>query len=291
MRQLKIQQSITNREAASLDKYLQEVAKEELIDAIQEVELAQKIKQGNQPALEKLVKANLRFVVSVAKQYQNQWLSLPDLINEGNVWLVKAAHRFDETRGFKFISYAVRRIRQSILQAIAEQAKIIRLPLNQIGNLNKIRKMQGKLEQQFEREPTPEELGIALELDEKKITTLLQHYPHPTSLDLYPSEDGTWESVGNMMQSTTPATDHELSMYESIHKDIERFLSIFEPKEQQVVHMFFWFPPYPESWMSLEEISWRLGLTKERVRQIKEKVIKKLKKTSKFKHMKEYLWG
>ncbi len=288
MRQLKIQPSITVRDSASLDRYLQDIGKEELIDALQEVELAQKIKQGDQQALEKLVRANLRFVVSVAKQYQNQWLSLPDLINEGNVGLVKAAQRFDETRGFKFISYAVRRIRQSILQALAEQSRIVRLPLNQIGNLNKIHKMQNKLEQELERDPTVEELSIALEMKEQKVNILIQHNPHPTSLDFHPWEDGTWESIWDMMKSNLPATDYNLSIRESLHKEIERSLSTLSQKEADIVRMYFWLAPFPERWMSLEEIWKHLDLTRERARQIKEKAIRRMKHSSRSKILKQF---
>ena len=288
MRQLKIQPSITSRDSASLDKYLQDIGKEWLIDALQEVELAQRIKQGDKQALEKLIKANLRFVVSVAKQYQNQWLSLPDLINEGNIWLVKAAQRFDETRGFKFISYAVRRIRQSILQAIAEQSKIVRLPLNQVGSLNKIRKMQSTLEQRFERDATAEELSNALEMDERKINILLQHQPQHTSLDLYPSDDGTWESIWDMMKSNLPATDYEMAIRESLHKEIERSLSTLSQKEADIVRMYFWLAPFPERWMSLEEIWEHLDLTRERARQIKEKAIRRMKHSSRSKILKQF---
>jgi RNA polymerase primary sigma factor len=287
MRQLKITKSITNRESQSLDKYLQDIGKEELITAEEEVELARKIKQGDQRALEKLTRANLRFVVSVAKQYQNQGLTLPDLINEGNLGLIKAAQKFDETRGFKFISYAVWWIRQSILQALAEQARIVRLPLNQVGSLNKINKAYSKLEQEFERQPSAEELAEALEVPEDKIKESLNVSGRHVSMDapLSSSEDGgTLMDV--MANSDAPKADHAL-MAESLQKEIERSLSTLTDKEREIIRLFFGIGM--NHGLTLEEIGAKFNLTRERVRQIKEKAIRRLRHTSRNKLLKSYL--
>ena len=286
MRQLKITKSITNRDSASLDKYLQEIGREDLITAEDEVELAQKIKQGDQVALEKLVKANLRFVVSVSKQYQNQGLTLPDLINEGNLGLIKAAQRFDETRGFKFISYAVWWIRQSILQAIAEQARIVRLPLNQVGSLNRINKTFSKLEQEFEREPSPEEIAESLEIEKEKVTESQKISGRHVSMDapFKDGEDGTLLDV--LSNGNSPKTDVSL-MNESLQKEIKRSLSTLTDREKDVIMLFFGIGiPHP---LSLEEIGEKFGLTRERVRQIKEKGIRRLRHTSRSKLLKTYL--
>jgi RNA polymerase primary sigma factor len=286
MRQLKITKSITNRDSASLDKYLQEIGREDLITAEDEVELAQKIKQGDQVALEKLVKANLRFVVSVSKQYQNQGLTLPDLINEGNLGLIKAAQRFDETRGFKFISYAVWWIRQSILQAIAEQARIVRLPLNQVGSLNRINKTFSKLEQEFEREPSPEEIAESLEIESEKVTESQKISGRHVSMDapFKDGEDGTLLDV--LSNGNSPNTDISL-MNESLQKEIKRSLSTLTDREKDVIMLFFGIGiPHP---LSLEEIGEKFGLTRERVRQIKEKGIRRLRHTSRSKLLKTYL--
>jgi RNA polymerase primary sigma factor len=286
MRQLKITKSITNRDSASLDKYLQEIGREELITAEDEVELAQKIKQGDQVALEKLVKANLRFVVSVSKQYQNQGLTLPDLINEGNLGLIKAAQRFDETRGFKFISYAVWWIRQSILQAIAEQARIVRLPLNQVGSLNRINKAFSKLEQEFEREPSPEEIAECLEIEHDKVTESQKISGRHVSVDapFKDGEDGTLLDV--LSNGNSPKTDISL-MHESLQREIDRSLATLTDRERDVIKDFFGIGiPHP---LSLEEIGEKFGLTRERVRQIKEKGIRRLRHTSRSKLLKTYL--
>ena len=277
MRQLKITKSITNRESQSLDKYLQDIGKEELITAETEVELAKRIKQGDQAALEKLTKANLRFVVSVAKQYQNQGLTLPDLINEGNLGLIKAAQKFDETRGFKFISYAVWWIRQSILQALAEQARIVRLPLNQVGSLNKINKAFSKLEQEYERPPSAEELAEVLEVPEDKIKESMKVAGRHVSMDapLSSSEDGgTLMDV--MANSDSPKAD-KLLMAESLQKEIERSLSTLTDKEREIIRLFFGIGM--NHGLTLEEIGAKFNLTRERVRQIKEKAIRRLRHT------------
>jgi RNA polymerase primary sigma factor len=287
MRQLKITKSITNRESQSLDKYLQDIGKEELITAEEEVELARKIKQGDQRSLEKLTRANLRFVVSVAKQYQNQGLTLPDLINEGNLGLIKAAQKFDETRGFKFISYAVWWIRQSILQALAEQARIVRLPLNQVGSLNKINKAFSKLEQEFERQPSAEELAEALEVPEDKIKESLNVSGRHVSMDapLSTSEDGgTLMDV--MANADSPKADFAL-MAESLQKEIERSLSTLTDKEREIIRLFFGIGM--NHGLTLEEIGAKFNLTRERVRQIKEKAIRRLRHTSRNKLLKSYL--
>jgi len=287
MRQLKITKSITNRESQSLDKYLQDIGREELITAEEEVELAKRIRQGDQRALEKLTKANLRFVVSVAKQYQNQGLTLPDLINEGNLGLIKAAQKFDETRGFKFISYAVWWIRQSILQALAEQARIVRLPLNQVGSLNKINKAFSRLEQEYERPPSAEELAEALEVHEDKIKESMSVSGRHVSMDapLSSSDDG-----GTLMDvlanSDSPRADHHL-MSESLQREIERSLSTLTDKEREIVRLFFGIGM--NHGLTLEEIGSKFSLTRERVRQIKEKAIRRLRHTSRNKLLKSYL--
>jgi len=285
MRQLKITKSITNRESASLDKYLQEIGKEDLITVEEEVELAQRIKKGDQEALERLTRANLRFVVSVAKQYQNQGLSLPDLINEGNLGLIKAAEKFDETRGFKFISYAVWWIRQSILQALAEQSRIVRLPLNQVGSLNKINKAYSKFEQEYERQPSPEELADTLELPKEKVTDTLKVSGRHVSMDA-PFSDGEDNSLLDVLvNNDSPKADTDL-MKESLSREIERSLSTLTERERDIVKLFFGIGVQE---MTLEEIGERFGLTRERVRQIKEKAIRRLRHTSRSKLLKAYL--
>ena len=286
MRQLKITKSITNRESQSLDKYLQEIGREELITAEMEVELAQKIKQGDQVALEKFTKANLRFVVSVAKQYQNQGLTLPDLINEGNLGLIKAAQRFDETRGFKFISYAVWWIRQSILQALAEQSRIVRLPLNQVGSLNKINKAFSKLEQEFERPPSSDELASALDLTEEKVKDTMKVSGRHVSVDA-PFVDGEDNSLLDVMvNNDSPKADLEL-MRESLQREIERSLATLRDREKDVVMLFFGIGK--QHGLTLEEIGSKFDLTRERVRQIKEKAIRRLRHNSRSKLLKAYL--
>ncbi|HSO88199.1 MAG TPA: RNA polymerase sigma factor RpoD/SigA [Draconibacterium sp.] len=285
MRQLKITKSITNRESASLDKYLQEIGKEELITVEEEVELAQRIKKGDQAALEKLTRANLRFVVSVAKQYQNQGLSLPDLINEGNLGLIKAAEKFDETRGFKFISYAVWWIRQSILQALAEQSRIVRLPLNQVGSLNKINKAYSKFEQEHERKPSPEELAESLDLPADKVADTLRVSGRHVSVDA-PFVDGEDNSLLDVLvNNDSPNADRALIM-ESLAKEIHRALATLTERESDIIRLFFGIGCQE---MTLEEIGERFGLTRERVRQIKEKAIRRLRHTSRSKLLKTYL--
>jgi len=287
MRQLKITKSITNRESQSLEKYLQEIGKVDLLTPEEEVDLAIRIKQGDQIALEKLTKANLRFVVSVAKQYQNQGLSLSDLINEGNLGLIKAAQRFDETRGFKFISYAVWWIRQSILQALAEQSRIVRLPLNKVGSLNKINKAFASLEQKFEREPTPEELSEVLEIDHKEIRTTVSVAARHVSVDA-PFVDGEDNSLLDVLENSNIAdTDVSLSYKDSLRKEIERSLNTLTERQRDVVKLYFGIGV--EHSMSLEDIGGQFGLTRERVRQIKDKAINKLKSTSRSKLLKNYL--
>jgi RNA polymerase primary sigma factor len=286
MRQLKITKSITNRETASLDKYLQDIGKEELITADEEVQLAQKVKLGDQQALEKLVKANLRFVVSVAKQYQNQGLSLPDLINEGNLGLIKAARRFDETRGFKFISYAVWWIRQSILQALAEQSRIIRLPLNQVGSLNKIKKATSKLEQEFERTPSAEEIAEKLEMPDYKIDAAKKITTRYISMDAPLTQDDETKFLDVFVSDETPHTDDTL-MRESLAREIQRSLATLTKKERDVVNLYYGIGI--AHGLTLEEIGAKFDLTRERVRQIKEKAIRRLKHTSRSKLLKSYL--
>ncbi len=286
MRQLKITKQVTNRETASLDKYLQEIGKVELITADEEVELAQRIRQGDKIALEKLTKANLRFVVSVSKQYQNQGLSLPDLINEGNLGLIKAAQRFDETRGFKFISYAVWWIRQSILQALAEQSRIVRLPLNKIGSINKINKTYARLEQEFEREPNAEEIAEALDITESEVKESMKNAGRHVSMDapLVQDEDNNMYDVLKSDEVITPETE---LLYESLRKEIDRAISTLTPREADVVRLYFGLNgSHP---MTLEEIGEKFDLTRERVRQIKEKAIRRLKHTSRSKILKSYL--
>ena len=286
MRQLKITKSITNRESASLDKYLQEIGREELITADEEVILAKKIRDGDQAALEKLTKSNLRFVVSVAKQYQNQGLSLPDLINEGNLGLIKAAKRFDETRGFKFISYAVWWIRQSILQALAEQSRIVRLPLNQVGSLNKINKAFSKLEQECEREPSAEELSEILELPQDKVADTMRVSGRHVSMDA-PFVNGEENSLLDVLVNhDSPRADNML-MNESLQREIERSLSTLTERERDVVKLFFGIGI--NHGLTLEEIGAKFDLTRERVRQIKEKAIRRLRHNSRSKLLKTYL--
>ena len=285
MRQLKITKSITNRESASLDKYLQEIGKEDLITVEEEVELAQRIKKGDQEALEKLTKANLRFVVSVAKQYQNQGLSLPDLINEGNLGLIKAAEKFDETRGFKFISYAVWWIRQSILQALAEQSRIVRLPLNQVGSLNKINKAFARFEQENERTPSPEELANVLDLPKEKVSDTLRVSGRHVSVDA-PFSDGEDNNLLDVLVNTdSPNADRGL-INESLSTEVERALATLTDRERDIIRYFFGIG-CPE--MTLEEIGEKFGLTRERVRQIKEKAIRRLRHSSRNKFLKSYL--
>lgn len=285
MRQLKITKSITNRESASLDKYLQEIGREELITVEDEVELAQRIRKGDQAALEKLTRANLRFVVSVAKQYQNQGLSLPDLINEGNLGLIKAAEKFDETRGFKFISYAVWWIRQSILQALAEQSRIVRLPLNQVGSLNKINKALQKFEQDHERMPSPDELAEILDIPRDKIADTLRVSGRHVSVDA-PFVDGEDNSLLDVLvNNDSPNADKGL-VNESLNKEIERALSTLTERERDIVKDFFGIGTQE---MTLEEIGEKFGLTRERVRQIKEKAIRRLRHSNRSKLLKSYL--
>ncbi|MBN1111712.1 MAG: RNA polymerase sigma factor RpoD/SigA [Bacteroidales bacterium] len=285
MRQLKITKSITNRESASLDKYLQEIGKEELITVEEEVDLAQRIKKGDQLALEKLTRANLRFVVSVAKQYQNQGLTLPDLINEGNLGLIKAAEKFDETRGFKFISYAVWWIRQSILQALAEQSRIVRLPLNQVGSLNKINKAFSKFEQENERTPSPEELAEQLDLPKEKVADTLRVSGRHVSVDA-PFVEGEDNSLLDVLvNNDSPIADRKL-INESLIREIERALATLTERERDIIKLFFGIGIQE---LTLEEIGERFGLTRERVRQIKEKAIRRLRHSSRSKLLKTYL--
>lgn len=284
MRQLKITKSITNRESASLDKYLQEIGREELISVSEEVELAQRIKKGDHAALEKLTKANLRFVVSVAKQYQNQGLSLPDLINEGNLGLIRAAQKFDETRGFKFISYAVWWIRQSILQALAEQSRIVRLPLNQVGSLNKITKEMSRFEQENERRPSTEELAERLDMPADKITDTIQVSGRHISVDA-PFVEGEDNSLLDVLNNDdSPMADARLNQ-ESLSKEVDRALKQLYDRERDILKMFFGIGCQE---MTLEEIGAKFDLTRERVRQIKEKAIRRLK-GQKSKLLKSYL--
>ena len=285
MRQLKITKSITNRESASLDKYLQEIGKEDLITVEEEVELAQRIRKGDQKALEKLTRANLRFVVSVAKQYQNQGLSLPDLINEGNLGLIKAAEKFDETRGFKFISYAVWWIRQSILQALAEQSRIVRLPLNQVGSLNKINKAFSRFEQENERRPSPEELADSLDLPAEKVADTLRVSGRHISVDA-PFVEGEDNSLLDVLvNDDSPIADRTL-INESLSTEVERALSTLTERERDIINLFFGINTQE---MTLEEIGEKFGLTRERVRQIKEKAIRRLRHSSRSKLLKTYL--
>ena len=286
MRQLKISKQITQRNMGTLDKYLADIAKERLLTTEEEVALAQRIKEGDQAALDKLVRANLRFVVSVAKQYQNQGLSLQDLINEGNLGLVKAAQRFDETRGFKFISYAVWWIRQSILQAIAENSRIVRLPSNQLGALNKLKKEISRLEQELERPPSEEELAELLGIPEEKIKSILGISGRHISIDAPLVADEDVNFVDVLPNEDTPPTDSAL-MQESLSQEIERALSTLTEYEREVIKMYFGIG-LPHA-LSLDEIAMKFGLTRERVRQIKEKGIKRLRVSSKSKHLQAYL--
>ena len=285
MRQLKISKSITNRESAALDKYLQEIGHEELISVEEEVELAQRIRKGDRKALEKLTKANLRFVVSVAKQYQNQGLSLPDLINEGNLGLIKAAEKFDETRGFKFISYAVWWIRQSILQAIAEQSRIVRLPLNQVGAMNKVNRMQSKFEQENERRPSLVEIAESVDLPAEKIEDAMKVQTRHVSVDA-PFAEGDDNSLLDILPNDdAPMADRSL-VIESLRNEIKRALQTLNDRERKIVEAFFGIDQ-PE--MTLEEIGDKYGLTRERVRQIKEKAIRRLRNNTKNKLLRSYL--
>jgi RNA polymerase primary sigma factor len=288
MRQLKISKQITNREHASLDKYLQEVGREPLITSDEEVVLAQRIRKGDLDALEKLTKANLRFVISVAKQYQNQGLPLQDLINEGNMGLIRAAEKFDETRGFKFISYAVWWIRQSILQALAEQARIVRLPLNKIGTLNKINKAYSLLEQEHERPPTPEELSDYLEMNVDDIKKALSHAARHSSIDapINDSDDSSATLVDFMSNGDFPSPDSDM-LKQSLKREIERSLSTLSQRERYIIQMFYGLDGSMP--LSLDEIGAKFDLTRERVRQIKEKAIRRLKHTSRCRHLKLYL--
>ena len=287
MRQLKITKSITNRESQSLEKYLQEIGKVDLITPEEEVSLAIRIKQGDQRALEKLTKANLRFVVSVAKQYQNQGLSLSDLINEGNLGLIKAAQRFDETRGFKFISYAVWWIRQSILQALAEQSRIVRLPLNKVGLSNKISKAYSQLEQEYEREPSPDELATILEINTEEVEATLGVAARHVSMDA-PFIDGEDNSLLDVLENPNAVSaDEELDHHDSLRREIERSLSTLTDRQKDVIMLYFGIAV--EHPMSLEDIGEKFGLTRERVRQIKDKAITKLRTTSRSKLLRNYL--
>jgi len=286
MRQLKISKQITNRESQSLDKYLQEIGKVDLLTADEEVVLAKRIREGDQLALEKLTKANLRFVVSVAKQYQNQGLSLGDLINEGNLGLIKAAQRFDETRGFKFISYAVWWIRQSILQALAEQSRIVRLPLNRVGSLNKISKTFSELEQKFEREPSPEELAEVLEVSASEIVDTMKISGRHVSMDA-PFVQGEENSLLDVLENDGDEKPDDELMTDSLRKEVQRALSTLTSREADVITLYFGLNG--EHAMTLEEIGEKLNLTRERVRQIKEKAIRRLRHTSRSKTLKPYL--
>ena len=285
MRQLKITKSITNRESASLDKYLQEIGRYDLISVEEEVELAQRIKKGDQGAIEKLTRANLRFVVSVAKQYQNQGLSLPDLINEGNLGLIKAAEKFDETRGFKFISYAVWWIRQSIMQAINEQSRIVRLPLNQVSSLSKYRKAVAKFEQENQRKPSAEELSVILEIPKSKVLSTMKVSGRHVSVDA-PFQEGEDNSLLDVLSDDdSPIADNSL-IHESLRKEIERVFATLDERESKILQLSYGIGVEE---MSLEEIGQQFGLTRERVRQIREKAIKRLRTTSRSNPLKKYL--
>jgi RNA polymerase primary sigma factor len=286
MRQLKISKQITNRESQSLDKYLQEIGKVDLLTPDEEVELAKRIKEGDQMALERLTKANLRFVVSVAKQYQNQGLSLGDLINEGNLGLIKAAQRFDETRGFKFISYAVWWIRQSILQALAEQSRIVRLPLNRVGSLNKISKTFSELEQKYEREPSPDELADVLDVTSSEVVDTMKISGRHVSMDA-PFVQGEENSLLDVLENDTDPTPDQGLINDSLRKEVQRALSTLTQREADVISLYFGLNG--EHSMTLEEIGEKFNLTRERVRQIKEKAIRRLRHTSRSKTLKPYL--
>jgi RNA polymerase primary sigma factor len=288
MRQLKITKQVTNRETASLDKYLLEISRVDLITAEEEVELSRRIKMGDQKALERLTKANLRFVVSVAKQYQNQGLTLPDLINEGNVGLIKAAQRFDETRGFKFISYAVWWIRQSILQALAEQARIVRLPLNKIGSISKINRMYSELEQKLERPPSADELAFELEVTVDEVKQALASSGRHTSMDapLVEGDDSSSSMYDILTNDSLPSPENAL-MNDSLKREINRSLATLTPREASVLKLFYGLDDNVQ--MSLDEIGKRYDLTRERVRQIKEKAVRRLRHTSRSRHLKTFL--
>ena len=286
MRQLKITKQLTNREITSLDKYLQEIGRLEMLSPEGEVQLAQRIKAGDRIALEKLTKANLRFVVSVAKQYQNQGMSLPDLINEGNLGLIKAAQRFDETRGFKFISYAVWWIRQSILQALAEQSRIVRLPLNKISSLNKITKTYAQLEQKYERAPNAGELAEELDMPLAEVSENLRNSGKHLSMDA-PLASDEENNMYDYMKNADGSTPESELMYESLKTEINRAISTLSPKEGDIIKMFFGLEGYPP--MTLDEIGEKFDLTRERVRQIKEKAIRRLKHTSRSQILQSYL--
>jgi len=287
MRQLRITKSITNRDSKSIERYLHEIGKEELLTAEEEVELAVKIKSGDQDALERMTRANLRFVVSVAKQYQNKGLSLPDLINEGNLGLIKAAQRFDETRGFKFISYAVWWIRQSILHALAEQSRIIRLPLNKVGTLNKINQTLAQLEQEYEREPTAAEIAEVVELTKEEVEQAMASGSRPLSVDAPFREGETSSLLDTITNDKTETTDKQLAYQESLCKEIQRTLNTLTEREATVVRLYFGIGEQHSQ--SLEDIGEVIGLTRERVRQIKDKAVLKLKNNSRSKHLKNYL--
>ncbi len=286
MRQLKITKQVTNRDTQSLDKYLHEIGKEDLLTADEEVELARKIKKGDAKALDRMVRGNLRFVVSVSKQYQNQGLSLPDLINEGNLGLIKAAQRFDETRGFKFISYAVWWIRQSILQALAEQARIVRLPLNKIGSINKINKTLALLEQEYEREPSTEEIASILEIQPEEVKKALMSSSRHVSMDAPLQQDEESSMYEVLPNKDMPLPDKNL-ITDSLRKEIERTLTTLAAREADILRLYFGLNEGPA--LTLEEIGERFDLTRERVRQIKEKAIRKLKQTSRSRNLKTYL--
>ena len=285
MRQLKITKSITNRESESLDRYLQEIGHEDLVSVEEEVELAQKIKKGDKKALEKLTKANLRFVVSVAKQYQNQGLSLPDLINEGNLGLIKAAQKFDETRGFKFISYAVWWIRQSILQALAEQSRIVRLPLNQVGSVNKINRLVNSFEQKNERRPSVEEIAEHIDLSEDKIKEAMKVNTRHISVDA-PFQDGKDNNLLDVLPDQDAPDADRVLVLESLREEIGRALDTLNERERNVIEAFF---GLGQAEMTLEEIGDKYGLTRERVRQIKEKAIRRLRHNTQNKYLKGFL--
>lgn len=288
MRQLKISKQVTNREAASLDKYLVEIGRVELITAQEEVELARRIKAGDQRALDRLTRANLRFVVSVAKQYQNQGLTLPDLINEGNIGLIKAAKRFDETRGFKFISYAVWWIRQSILQALAEQARIVRLPLNKIGSIGKVNRAYSELEQRLERAPSAQELAQHLEISVKDVKQVLESNGRHISMDAPLTEgDESSSNMYDLLDNDSLGAPEDKLIYQSLQKEINRSLSTLTNREADVLKLYFGLDGNRQ--MSLDEIGYRFDLTRERVRQIKEKAVRRLRHTSRSKMLKSYL--
>jgi len=289
MRQLKITKQVTNRDTISLDKYLQEIGKESLITPEQEVELAIKIREGDQAALDKLTKANLRFVVSVSKQYQNQGLTLPDLINEGNLGLIKAAQRFDETRGFKFISYAVWWIRQSILQALAEQARIVRLPLNKIGNINKINRAFSQLEQKYEREPSVDEIAEALDVSVAEVKESLRNNSRAVSMDVPLGDESDSGTLYDVMGSKDAARPDDDLMNESLKQEITSALSTLTSRESDVLKLYFGIEKSVKTNLTLEEIGMKFGLTRERVRQIKEKAIRRLRHSSKSASLMKYL--